>query len=92
MGPAQTFAMDEALTSGSTDHDNCVPDAAATQIVANGTRSKLQIFPHAGGGAIMYWNGNGNGGGALVDWEGTSGTQPALQNLLVNTLTHLCSL
>ncbi len=94
MGPAQTFTMDQALTAANTDHDTCRPDAAATQIVGfPGGQSKLQILPHAGGGAVMYWNGNDTFGTTdLADWEGTSGTQPDWQNLFVNTLTHLCGL
>ena len=92
LGPAQTFTMGQSLTSGSTDHDQCTPTGGAVRIVAVSGSSKLQITEGIGGtgGMVVYWNGNGSGSGPLVDWVGTSGTQPALQNLFVNTLNHLC--
>jgi len=93
LGPAQTFTMGQTLTSGSTDHDQCTPTAGAVRIVSVSSSSKVQIAEGIGGagGMVVYWNGNGSGSGPLVDWVGTSGTQPALQNLFVNTLNHLCT-
>jgi len=94
MGPAATFTVGMALTASSTDHDSCTPGGAAIRLVSvSGTSSKLQVTDNVGvgHGRVVYWNGNGSGSGALTDWTGAGGTQPALQNLFVNVLNHLCS-
>ena len=65
----------------------------AVRLVEVSGSSKLQIAEGIGpnNGMVVYWNGNGTTSGPLVDWVGTSGTQPALQNLFVNVLNYLCS-
>lgn len=92
-GPAQTFSSGEMLMAASTDHDRCTPTGGARRVVEVAGSSKLQITEAigVGRGMVVYWNGNGGGSGPLVDWTGAGGTQPALQNLFVNTLDHLCS-
>ncbi len=89
-GPAQVFPMSATLTAGSTDHDQCNPGTNAVQLVSVSTSSKLLVTDNVGQGLVLYWNGNGGGSGPLVDWTGSAGTQPDLQNLFVNVLDHMC--
>lgn len=92
MGPAQMFTMGMAMTTNGSDHDRCTPVAGARRLVEVMGSSKLQIWEGAlgGRGVTVYWNGNGTLSGPVTDWNGTAGTQPALQNLFVNTLEYVC--
>jgi len=91
-GPAQAFTAGTSLTASSTDHDTCGPGPGSVQLVTVSGTSKLLITEGigAGRGMVVYWNGNSSGA-AVDDWTGSSGTQPALQNLLVNVLDYLCT-
>ncbi len=92
MGPAQSFTSGQSITAGSTDHDQCTPTGGARRLVTVSGSSKVQIAEAIGsGGMVVYWNGNGTSSGPLEDWNGTDGTQPALQNLFVNVLDYLCN-
>jgi hypothetical protein len=91
-GPAQTFALGAVLTASSSDHDDCNPGAGALQIVSVSAAPKIVVTDNVGPGMgkVIYWNGNGSVGGPLTDWTGAGGTQPALQNLFVNVVMHMC--
>jgi hypothetical protein len=92
LGPAQVFPLNTTLTAGSTDHDQCTPGPNAIKLVDVASSSKLLVTDNvgSGNGRVIYWNANGVTSGPLVDWVGTSGTQPDLQNLFVNVLDHMC--
>ena len=92
LGPAQAFPLNMGLTAGSTDHDQCTPGPNAIKLVSVDSSSKLLVTDNvgSGNGRVIYWNGNGVTSGPLVDWVGTGGTQPDLQNLFVNVLDHMC--
>ncbi len=92
LGPAQTFTLNQPLTAGTTDHDTCTPGPNALKLVDVSGVPKLMVTDNvgAGNGKVIYWNGNGSTTGPVVDWIGTAGTQPALQNLFVNVLDHMC--
>ncbi|MCA9617612.1 MAG: hypothetical protein KC731_01235, partial [Myxococcales bacterium] len=92
LGPAQAFTLNQALIAGSTDHDTCNPGPGSTQLLTvSGSSSKLLVTDNVGQGMVIYWNGNGGASGPLHDWAGTGGSsQPALQNLFVNVIEHMC--
>jgi hypothetical protein len=91
-GPAQAFTMGMSLTAGTTDHDTCGTGTGAVPLITVSTTSKLIVTDNVGmgNGTVLYWNANGTGSGPLVEWDGTGGTQPDLQNLFVNVLDHMC--
>jgi hypothetical protein len=89
-GPAQAFTLNMSLTASSTDHDQCTPGNGATKLIDVSGSSKLVVTDNMGQGKVIYWNGNGSGSGDLTDWNGAGGTQPDLQNLLVNVLDFMC--
>lgn len=92
MGPTRSFLAGTSLTAATIDHDSCTLGAGAVSLVSVSTTSKLFITENVGPGRgmVVYWNGNGSTSGPLDDWEGLTGSQPALQNLFVNVLDYLC--
>lgn len=91
-GPFRTFASGTTLTADNSNHDRCTPAAGATRLLEVSGASKLQIMEGigAGNGRVVYWNGNSSFTGSLGEWDGSGGSQPELQDLLLNVITYLC--
>ena len=73
------------FSAADANHENAVADtsAGAVRVASVGNRAKLIYTEPAGGGSVLFWNGNA----ALGDWDDSN--SPAMSAMLRNTVQSM---